>query len=89
MSGNYVHFIACSYLFAVSIPSAHLTSNWNFPQITWVATAHELSDKSKFSTYVRTLGPYSKIGIAFNAIFERFGWKRVGMLNVDLGKLKK
>ena len=33
------------------------------------------------------MGPYSKIGIAFVAIFERFGWKRVGLLHVHDGKI--
>ena len=72
---------------SVSVPAAHLTSNWNFPQISWLASSTEFADKDRFTTFVRTMGPYSKIGIAFVAIFERFGWKRVGLLHVHDGKI--
>ena len=69
----------------MSIPSAHLTCNWNFPQISWVSTSHELSDKTRFATYVRTIGTYSTAALAFVSLFEKFNWKRVGLLHVDKG----
>ena len=72
-------------VFPASIPAAHLTSNWNFPEISWVSSTPELSDKNRFGTFVRTLGPYSKIGIAFQAVFERFKWRRVGIMHADEG----
>ena len=71
---------------SVCVPAAHLTSNWNFPHITWVASSGELSDKRRFSTLVRTFGPFSKIGFAFVAIFQKFKWKRASLLHTDYGK---
>ncbi|KAL3858495.1 hypothetical protein ACJMK2_013083 [Sinanodonta woodiana] len=63
----------------ISIPVGHLTTFWNIPQISWASTSPELTDKSTFKTYIRTLGPFTKIGIAFVGLFNRFDWKLAGL----------
>ncbi|KAL3858493.1 hypothetical protein ACJMK2_013081, partial [Sinanodonta woodiana] len=63
----------------VSVPVGHLATFWNIPQISWASTTPELTDKSTFKTFVRTLGPFTKIGIAFVGLFTRFDWKLAGL----------
>ncbi|XP_053376167.1 atrial natriuretic peptide receptor 1-like [Mercenaria mercenaria] len=69
----------------VTIPAAHLTSHWNFPHISWAANSYDLSDKTLFTTFVRTIGPLSETGKSLVTLFKIFDWSRIGLLYIDYG----
>jgi len=66
----------------VTKPLGHLTSHLNLPHITWNGNSYELSDKSKYTTLVRTVGPLSECGEALVGVFRHFGWSRIGLITL-------
>ncbi|KAL4223570.1 Metabotropic glutamate receptor 5 [Mactra antiquata] len=71
----------------ISVPAAHLTAYWNFPQISWAANSFELSDKSLFKTFVRSTGPLSEVGKSLVVLFKTYQWDRIGLLYIDEGSV--
>ncbi|XP_052820035.1 receptor-type guanylate cyclase gcy-6-like [Mya arenaria] len=69
----------------ITVPVAFLTSYWNFPHITWSANSYDLTDKTKFTTLVRTVGPLSESGRLLVTLFKKFGWKQIALLYIDSG----
>ena len=53
----------CTIVAVVAMHSvAQLASYWNLPVIGWMSSRKELSDKTLYTTLVRTFGPLDKIG---------------------------
>lgn len=59
---------------------AELASFFRIPVITWVATDPDFNDKIAYSTLIRTLGPFSKMGQFMAEVFKQYNWRRVVML---------
>ncbi|WAR14306.1 GCY6-like protein [Mya arenaria] len=57
----------------ITVPVAFLTSYWNFPHITWSANSYDLTDKTKFTTLVRTVGPLRMCEYSANGLKKEFG----------------
>ena len=53
----------------------------NIPIISWIATASDLSDRKRFSTLVRTLAPFSKLGEFFLEVLRFYGWNQVVVIS--------
>lgn len=85
-SQGHIRHIFVFFLLPVTLPAAHLTSHWNFPHISWASNSFELSDKSLFTTFVRSIGPLSEVGKPLVALFSKYNWERLGLLYVDYGK---
>ena len=67
----------------VTATVGHLTSYWNIPHIVWRGNSLELSDKTLYTTLVRTNAPLSETGEAVVALFKRNNWRRIGLLYMD------
>lgn len=67
----------------VSATIGHLTSYWNIPQAVWRGNNLELSDKTIYTTLVRTNSPMSETGEAVVALFSQNNWHRIGLLYMD------
>ncbi|XP_070573696.1 atrial natriuretic peptide receptor 1-like [Ptychodera flava] len=59
-----------------TMPLARLTSMWNILHLSWLSTSPELSDKSEFTTFGRTLGSFGKMGPLILEVFNYFEWNR-------------
>ena len=60
---------------------AELASFWDKPMISWVATDPMFNDKSIYTTFGRTLGPFSKMGSFLLEVFLQYGWRRVAVIS--------
>ncbi len=61
-------------------PVAELASFWDKAIISWVATDPMFNDKSIYTTFGRTLGPFSKMGSFLVEIFKQYNWRRVAVI---------
>jgi len=52
-----------------------------------MGNSFELSDKSQFTTLVRTVGPMGEVGGAMVAFFKMFNWQKTGLLYIDSRKI--
>lgn len=59
---------------SATISAGLLASFWDMPMFSPASTDPELSDKSKYSTLVRTSPAFSKMGAAILEIFTHFNW---------------
>ncbi|CAH1773110.1 unnamed protein product [Owenia fusiformis] len=75
---------ACS---EAAVPVGHLASFWNIPMFGHASTDPVLSNKRLFTTLLRLLPPYNKMGSAFVEIFKFYGWRRCVMLTTRLASL--
>ena len=57
-----------------------LAAAWQTPMISYACANTELSDKTKFPTFARTLGPYTEIGHFVDAIMIRYSWTRLTIM---------
>lgn len=74
---------------AVSMSVSHLTSHWNIPQVMWRGNSIDLSDKTIYTTLVRTNGPMYEAGESVVTLFRKNGWQRIGLLYLEAGKFSK
>jgi len=58
-----------------------MASFYDIPVISWVATDPDFDDKVTYSTLVRTLGPFSKLGVFLLEIFIQYNWRRVVVIS--------
>ncbi len=61
-------------------PVAQLASFWNKPIISWVASDPIFNDKSIYTTFGRTLGPFSKMGTFLVDVFKQYNWRTVAVI---------
>ena len=59
---------------------ALLSNAWAIPIISWGCTATEFSNKLKFSTFARTIGPFNKMDLCLIEFFAQKGWHNIGIL---------
>lgn len=62
------------------IPGAYIAEHWNIPMISWGCTATELSDRTKFPYFVRTVGTYADLGIILRFFLTQHKWDRLGIM---------
>lgn len=67
--------------------TGHLTSFWNLPHLMWRGNSIELGDKSVYTTLVRTNGPMYEMGEVIVALFKKVGWRKLGLLYLEAGKI--
>ncbi|XP_064640093.1 uncharacterized protein LOC135495414 isoform X1 [Lineus longissimus] len=68
---------ACS---VATKPLARVSKHFNTTVLSYGAEALELSTKSIYPLFFRTVPNFGQYGAVFNAAFKEFGWKRVGMM---------
>ena len=56
---------------------SEVSSFFNIPLISWVATDPDFDDKIAYSTLSRTLGPFSKLADFLLEVFLQYNWRRV------------
>ena len=66
-------------LSAECVATGILASQWNIPMISHTCTSNELSDSTRFNTFLRTIGS-SSIADVVIAILQHFKWKNVAMI---------
>ena len=52
------------------MPVAELASSWEKLIVSWIGTDPLLSDKNKYTTLVRTLGPFDKMATFLLDVFR-------------------
>ncbi|XP_027052498.1 atrial natriuretic peptide receptor 1-like [Pocillopora damicornis] len=57
-----------------------LAGKWNLPVISWGCMSAHLSNRNTFPTFVRTVGPYTKMEKLLKRLMEHFNWKRVAII---------
>ncbi len=62
---------------------AELSSVLDIPIISWVAADADFNDKTVYTTLMRTLGPFNKMGYFLVKIFRQFGWSRVVVISSE------
>lgn len=60
--------------------AAYLASHWNMPIISYGCGSEELSDKTSFPTFARTVGVYSKSGDIFVRLMNWYNWDRIAII---------
>lgn len=60
--------------------SGFLAAHWDLPMISYGCIDEDLSDKSTYPTFVRTVGPFSQSGNLLLLLMEQYGWNRVAIL---------
>ncbi|XP_070538684.1 retinal guanylyl cyclase 2-like isoform X1 [Ptychodera flava] len=61
--------------YAACEPIARLAGYWTTPLVSWTCTQSELSDRSTYSSFARTVSSNVKTANALSAIMLRFRWK--------------
>lgn len=61
-------------------PVALVSAVWNLPHISWGCNSADLSDKSKYPTFSRTVGPWVSLAPMMGDLIGTFGWSRAGIL---------
>ncbi|XP_022107598.1 atrial natriuretic peptide receptor 2-like [Acanthaster planci] len=61
-------------------PVGLLASAWNLPMVSWGCSSLVLSNKDDYNTFVRTVGPYTKMARMFTKIMRSFSWTRTVIL---------
>ena len=56
---------------------SEVSSFFNIPLISWVATDPDFDDKIAYSTLSRTLGPFSKLADFLLEHFLQYNWRRI------------
>ncbi|KAK3097147.1 hypothetical protein FSP39_006819, partial [Pinctada imbricata] len=51
-----------------------------FPHISWASSSVTLSDKNTFSTLIRLMPTYNKIGKAVAGILNYFSWNQLSII---------
>ncbi|PIK62831.1 putative atrial natriuretic peptide receptor 1-like isoform X1 [Apostichopus japonicus] len=67
------------------ISVADLAASWNIPAISGVASAVELSDKTRFTTFTRTSFLADGLASAVVATMSRYNWKRCSFISSNTG----
>lgn len=57
-----------------------LAAHWDLPMISYGCIDEDLSDKSSYPTFVRTVGPFSQSGNLFLLLMKQYGWNRIAIL---------
>jgi len=65
--------------------AGHITAHKNIPQVTWVANAIELGDKTMYRTLVRTSSLISQVGTLAVTLHRKFNWYTAGMISANRG----
>ncbi|CAC5359906.1 unnamed protein product [Mytilus coruscus] len=60
---------------------AQLASNWRRPIFGWVSNDIEFSNKTKYSTLIRLLGPLNKLPSVMRFVSKLFKWKIFSMIH--------
>lgn len=71
---------------SVTFATGHILTYFKFPHVTWGSNIQGLSNKTMFTSLVRTTGPYSEAGQLIVTLFKEFNWYIGGLLYVDTGK---
>ena len=66
-------------------PTGYYIAHKNIPMLPMVCTDTELQDKNVFSTLIRLVSTYGKMGRAFRQIFQFYGWNRMAMMTREGG----
>ena len=69
--------LSCAACRAVS----EVSSFFDRPLISWVATDPDFDDKVAYSTLSRTLGPFSKLADFLLEVFLQYNWRRVVVIS--------
>lgn len=67
------------------ISVADLAASWNIPAISGVASAVELSDKTRFTTFTRTSFLADGLASAVVATMKRYNWRRCSFIWSNTG----
>ena len=60
---------------------SEVSSFFNIPLISWVATDPDFDDKIAYSTLSRTLGPFSKLADFLLEHFLQYNWRRIVVIS--------
>ncbi|CAB1328233.1 unnamed protein product [Coregonus sp. 'balchen'] len=76
---NYSAFIgpACSEVCAIT---AKLAAFWNIPVVSPTCADQQFLIKKAYPTLTRVFGPFTKMGLFFVKICEKFGWRRISII---------
>ena len=61
-------------------PVALVSAVWNTPHISWGCNSADLSDKHKYPTFSRTVGPWVSLAPMIADLLKTFGWTRAGIM---------
>ncbi len=61
-------------------PVALISAVWNLPQISWGCNSPDLSDKLKYPTFSRTVGPWVFLAPVVGDLMDTFGWNRAAIV---------
>ena len=61
-------------------PVALVSAVWNTPHISWGCNSADLSDKHKYPTFSRTVGPWVSLATMIADLLTTFGWTRAGIV---------
>ena len=61
-------------------PVALISAVWNLPHVSWGCNSPDLSDKDKYPTFTRSVGPWSDLAPAVDKFTTTFNWNRVAIL---------
>ncbi len=67
------------------IPIGYYIAEKNVPFYPLACTSPKLADKESFSTLVRLVATYNKMGQAFLELCRHYGWRRLSLLTLDTG----
>lgn len=70
----------CDYAVA---PVARFSFHWNIPVISAAALVSAFSDKQEYRLLTRISGSYVKVGEFFIQIFNKFNWRKSGLIFYD------
>lgn len=62
-------------------PVGLLTAAWNIPQVSFSCAHPQLSDKTVYPTFTRTVGPYDQIIDVTMDFLELFGWNHLAIIS--------
>ena len=61
-------------------PVALVSAVWNTPHVSWGCNSADLSDKHKYPTFSRTVGPWVSLAPMVADLMKTFGWTRAGIV---------
>ena len=61
-------------------PVALVSAVWNLPHISWGCNSADLSDKHKYPTFTRTVGPWVSLAPVVGVLLDTFGWNRAAII---------